>query len=224
MSRRFLLLILISSCFLSWSCVSVKKRPQRLWNDIVDQQKKFDVIIVPGVPFEDGNWSDIMRSRVLWSVWLYKKGVAKNIIYSGGAVYSPYYEAVIMGLYAQRLGVPKEKIFYEIMAEHSTENVFYSYEIARKEGFKSIALATDPFQSSMLKGFTRKRFGTFIQHVPIIYDSLPEVSYNLEIDPSPAFTDDFINLREREGFWKRLKGTFGSNIPWKNKNKKAEEL
>jgi len=50
---------------------------------------------------------------VLWASFLYKQGVIRNIIFSGGAVYTPYYEAKVMGLYAQRLGIPKEHIFYE---------------------------------------------------------------------------------------------------------------
>src|SRR5438067_574875 len=61
----------------------------------------FDAIIVPGVPFENGRWSQTMKSRVGWSYYLYRKGIAKNIIYSGAAVYSPYVEARIMALYGE---------------------------------------------------------------------------------------------------------------------------
>jgi vancomycin permeability regulator SanA len=75
-------------------------------------QTPYDAIIVPGVPLENGMWSPTMKARVYWSVYLYKKGIAKNIIYSGSAVYTPYIEAQVMALYAEQLGVPKGTYFY----------------------------------------------------------------------------------------------------------------
>ncbi len=77
-----------------------------MFDKIVKAQQTFDVVIVPGIPFRNGRWNDTMKGRVLWSYALYKSGIAKNIIYSGGAVYTPYYEARIMGLYALQLGIP----------------------------------------------------------------------------------------------------------------------
>jgi len=180
---------------------------------IASQGKSYDIIIVPGVPFEDGKWSDIMKTRVYWSKYLIDRGIAKNIMYSGGAVYSPYYEAKIMALYGEALGIPKQNIFTEIKAEHSTENVYYSYIKARSLGFESIALATDPFQSKMVRKFIKKKMKVDIPHIPIVYDTLqtmemrdPEIKYQL------AFDENFISIKEREGFWKRLNGTRGNNI------------
>jgi hypothetical protein len=40
-----------------------------------------------------------MKGRVCWSKYMFDKGIAKNVIYSGGAVYSPYCEAEILALY-----------------------------------------------------------------------------------------------------------------------------
>lgn len=217
----------LTSLLFQLGCISFKKRPRRLFQEVVKQQQQFDVIIVPGVPFYHNTWDSTMKSRVIWSYVLYKHGYAKNIIYSGGAVYSPYYEAKIMGLYAQQLGVPAAHVFYDTLAEHSTENVFYSYELARKLGFKTIALATDPFQSSLLKFFTRKRFGTKITHLPFVTDSLYAYNnINPVINPSSAICGDtFISITQRESFWKRMRGTLGKNIPWKNKKtRKAEKL
>jgi len=206
-------------------CISMKKRPLRIWKEVNGRQATFDALIVPGVPFVNGRWSDTMRARVLWSCFLFKKGIVRNIIYSGGAVYSPYYESKIMGLYARQLGIPEAHIFYDTLAEHSTENVFYAYEIARKEGFKTIALGTDPMQSRLLRGFTRKRFGTPIQHLPFLIDSLAQYdTLHPQIDPQTACKPGFQSILERDGFWKRLRGTLGGNIPWKTRNKKAPPL
>jgi len=179
------------------------------------KMKSFDAVIVPGIPFRNGSWDSVMKARVLWSYVLYKNGYAKNIIYSGAAVYSPYKEAVIMGLYAQALGIPKEHIFYDTLARHSTENVYYSYLIAREKGFKTLALATDPFQSFMLRGFTRKRFATPIYHIPFVIDSLKAYSrLNPTIDPTPAAVDSFVSITDQQGMMQRFRGTMGRDINW----------
>lgn len=217
---------LLASFLFEIGCVSYRKRPARLLKEVEEKQQSFDAIIVPGVPFKNNAWDSTMKARVLWSFILYKNGIVKNVIYSGSAVYSPYYEAKIMGLYAMQLGIPSVHIFYDTLAEHSTENVYYSYERARQLGFKTIALATDPFQSSMLKSFTKKRFGSPIQHLPFVVDSLK--SYNHlrpVIDPASAHQENFKSILERERFWKRLKGTLGKHIPWsKYPNKVIPEL
>ena len=196
-------------------CISSKKRPKR---DLAKAEtvKPFDVIIVPGIPFKNGSWDSVMKARVLWSYILYKDGYTKNVIYSGAAVYSPYYESKIMGLYAQQLGIPKQHIFYDTIARHSTENIYYSYVLAKKQGFKSIAFATDPFQSSLLRGFTRKRFETKIYHLPFVTDSLKLYNHlSPVIDPNRAKADyDFLSITEKESFSKRLRGTFGKDIDW----------
>ncbi|MCR6640714.1 MAG: YdcF family protein [Sporocytophaga sp.] len=178
------------------------------------QSEPYDAIIVPGIPYpyENGNWHPVMKIRVYWSEYLYKKGIAKNIIYSGSAVYTPYVESKIMALYGEALGIPKENIFAETKAEHSTENLYYSYKMAQKMGFKRIALATDPYQDKLLRRFGKK-FKLDVTHIPIVFDTLKQIN---KIDPkiidSTAQVQNFISITERESFWKRWKGTLGKNI------------
>ena len=116
------------------------------------REENYDIIVVPGVPFENGQWSYTMKGRVFWSKYMYDNGITKNIMYSGGAVYTPYVEAEIMALYAEKLGIKKENIYTEALAEHSTENIYYGYRKSRKLGFERIALATDAFQAKMRPG------------------------------------------------------------------------
>ena len=159
-----LLLFVLNSCsFSSHSCKKLLKEASI---------KSYDAIIIPGVPLENGKWSKIMKARLYWSKYLFEKGIAKNIIYSGSAVYTPYLEAEIMALYAEAIGIPKNNIFTEIKAEHSTENIYFSYLLAKKLGFGSIAIASDPFQTRMLKKFTKKRIDKDIDLIPIVFDSL----------------------------------------------------
>jgi hypothetical protein len=176
---------------------------------------QFDIIIVPGVPFEGENWSSTMKIRVFWSKYLYDQGIAKNEMYTGSAVYSPYCEAEIMALYGAELGIPNEHIFTETKAEHSTENVYYSYKKAKKLGFNKIALATDPFQAKMLRSFIEKKMEANIALIPIVFDTLNAMTpsmYDPKIEYEKALVENFVSITEREGFWKRLKGTRGLNM------------
>jgi hypothetical protein len=150
---------------------------------------------------------------VIWANYLVQKGIARNVIFSGGAVYTPYVEAKIMALYAEVLGTPKERIFIEDQAQHSTENIYNSYQLAKKMGFTKIAVASDPFQSNLLMGFTKRRFSLPIDHIPFIIDTLSVIDdVYPKIDPATAFINDFKPITETQSFSKRLKGTRGKNI------------
>lgn len=208
----FLPLLILSSC-LFYSCTYSSKATHRLFEKAAIQV--YDVVVVPGVPLEDGKWSKIMKGRVLWATYLYNKGIAKNVMFSGTAVSSPYIEGVVMGLYAVELGVPKEHVFAEIKAEHSTENIYYGYQLARQLGFDKIALASDPFQTKALKKFTRKKVSPDVALIPMVMDTI-KVMDLLTADPfidiTKAFDKDFISLKKKYSFFKRLKGTMGYNI------------
>jgi uncharacterized SAM-binding protein YcdF (DUF218 family) len=202
--------------------------PDKCYKEAIAKEP-FDAAIVPGFPHQKDNWSQVVKGRVYWAVYLYKHGMVKNIIFSGSAVYSPYIESEVMALYARELGIPQECIFTETRAEHSTENLYYSYELAKNKGFKTIALATDPAQSSFLKSYKRK-FKLDIEFIPILYDTLKVINkVDPDIEEEKAFVPDFVPLTEREGIIKRLRGTRGhvikklirKNKKLKRKNKES---
>lgn len=197
------------------SCSLAIHRGDKLFADVSTNNKKFDAIIVPGVPLKNGSWDSVMKARVLWSVYLYQHHYTKNIIYSGSSVYTPFYEAKVMGLYAMKLGVPAEHIFYDTLAKHSTENVYYSYKLAKHLHFKSLALATDPFQSVMLNSFTKRRFASFIQHIPVKFDLIRSMNVaSIDIDSKLAFNPSFQSIMSDETLINRLKGTLGRQIDY----------
>jgi vancomycin permeability regulator SanA len=203
---------------LFFSCAYSNQSAQKLLDQ--SSNKVYDILVVPGMPFENGKWGRIMRGRVYWAKFLYDKGIVKNIMFSGSSVYSPYYEGKIMAMYAEAIGVPKENIFYETKAEHSTENIYYSYHLAKKMGFQTIALASDPFQTRTLRGFSHRRLSSDIAMIPMLIDTMKILEPIMTDPPIPsqeAFNENFVSLKKREGFFKRLKGTLGRNI------KKADE-
>lgn len=188
----------------------------------------YDAIIVPGLPFEGDEWSELMKQRVHWSVSLYKRGLTQNIIFSGAAVYTPYCEAEIMCLYAIELGVNPENIFIEDRAEHSSENLYYSYLIGKQNGFKKIALATDPFQNSFLRRFAQKIYLNEVGFLPIVYAQLKQMELTTPIiNHNSLRVENFQPLPERESFAVRIKGTMGKYIeyaPGDSPEEKKKEL
>lgn len=197
----------LQSCFLS------SAESKQLLSEKIPQT--YDVIIVPGIAFQNHQWDRVMKARIYWSKYLYDHGITKNIIYSGSSVYTPYCEAKIMSLYAEAIGIPKEHIFLETRAEHSTENIYYSYKLAKKLGFEHIALASDPFQSKMLKRYARSYVSPDVAVIPVIFDTLKAMEPTMidpVIDCSQAYDLNFVSITERQGFFKRFQGTMGKNI------------
>jgi vancomycin permeability regulator SanA len=198
--RRILYSSLIAYSLLALSCSSPLKSYRKAL-----VKAPFDVIIVPGIPYEGENWSNnVMKDRVVWSCFLYSREITRNIIYSGNAVYTPYVEGKIMALHAIAMGIPGASVFSETNAEHSTENLIYSYRLAKKMGFKKIVVATDPFQSNTLQFFAWD-YGISVAFIPILSDSLNSfhVDSSFHIDPSDSYINDFIPLPQRENTIKR---------------------
>lgn len=209
----FLLLVSAQLLFSSFTFSKFHKRAESLFHKVISNKEVYDVAIVPGMPVDDGRLNRTVTERVQWAVYLYKNGIAKNLIFSGGAVYTDYYESVFMAAYANYLGVDEKHIFVESQAEHSTENVYYSYKIAKQNGFKKIALATDPFQSMMLKKHTKNRYETHIQHIPIVFKHIegmmpPQTKTEL----SNSKKEGFVSIKARKNIFQRLKGTLGKDI------------
>lgn len=159
----------------------------------------FDAIIVPGLPFDDKKPNTIFKSRMLWAKWLFDRKVAKNIIFSGWAVHSPYIEAQAMKIMADSLGIPSSHTFVETRAEHSTENIDFGIQLAHQLGFKKVAVATDPFQALFLRKFTQKSTHNIaLIPFPLQLIRIYHKQAVPRIDASNAFVKDFVPLDKRD--------------------------
>ncbi len=161
----------------------------------------FDVVIVPGLPYDTSNINPMFKARLLWAKELYDNGIAKHIIFSGSAVHSPYVESVIMKMMADSMGIPTRHTFIEDRALHSKENVSYGVELAHKMGLKKIAIATDPIQSLLIKKHIKDNHEHVsvlpfnIKSMPLYYKAtLPKVNNE------NAYVCGFVPLSERENF------------------------
>jgi hypothetical protein len=114
--------------------------------------------------------------------------------------------------------VPEKDIFTEIKAQHSTENIWYSYKIAKAQGFKKIALATDPFQTKMTYGIARRRVKG-IAFLPILEDTLRTLPHDTpSIDYQKYKVENFTSITESQNKFQRLMGTLGKHIKYSDKN------
>ena len=200
----------LPAALLLWGCIVVQAP---VLYEEAKRDVPYDAIIVPGVPYRDSGMADVMNFRVRWAKKLYDEGITRNIIFSGGAVYTPYVEGKIMALMGEKIGIPKEHIFVEGKAEHSTENLYYGYLLARQLGFERIAVASDPYQSFLLSE-VHERFKLYgIDFLPMKFSFLKQVDKTfIEIDPTSAKANEFVALPERQSFAERFRGTRGKYV------------
>lgn len=202
-------LIFIQACYLLGPSPKKRLRQARKIQPI-------DVAIVPGLPLYHGTWDTLLKTRILWSVYLYKQGVVKKILYSGNAVYTKWIEGKSMADYAMKLGVSEKDILIDTIAEHSTENLYYGHQLAKKNGCNSFAVATDPFQCAMLRKFSKKKIKDEVHLLPVVFDSIAHsFNVNPNIDTTKNIAANFIPIEQKQDMRKRMKGTRGKNIPVK---------
>lgn len=182
------------SLFTLASCSLDKKVQQK--NKTSLKKAPYDVVIVPGYPYHAASNPELFNIRVHWAKTLYDRGVAKNIIFSGDAVHSPYTEGKVMRIFAIGLGVPGEHIFEENKALHTNENIVKGKQLAKKLGFKKIAFATDPYQFSYMIYLVKFYApGTPIITFPV--DSMAYFSKPLpKVDVQPAFIENWSDKTE----------------------------
>lgn len=103
----------------------------------------YDAVIVPGCPSEeDGSLTRCQLGRAGLAAILWRNGEVQDFIVSGGAVHSPYVEAVAIAQAMVVLGVPAARIVIEGNAFHTDENMYFSLQLARLLGAKRLAVAS----------------------------------------------------------------------------------
>lgn len=218
MKRPFILILLVGLSLFQVSCLLFKPSAAKMNRRALKAHKQYDAVIVPGIQFIEPAWDKVLQLRLIWAKHLYDKGITKNIITSGTSVYTPYVEAKIMAEYLVAMGVPREHVLIEDRAEHSTENLWYGYKLAKKRGFKAIALCSDPFQSKMLYRFAKRRTKREVYFLPAIFDTIRTLPHDTPvINYKTLKVEDFVPITEKYSKWQRFKGTMGRNINFREK-------
>ncbi len=190
-----LLLTLVAGMLLS-SCSIINYTASKTYHRYVSDVP-YDAIIVPGIPYDSVKPNRILLARMHWAKHLYEAGIAKNIIFSGSAVHTPFVEGKAMKMIADSMGIPPQNTFIEYHALHSTENVDYGMELADSLGFKKVAVATDPFQSLFLSLHIKDR-KLNVALLPFQLDSMKTFNRPLPaINYADAYVQNFVPLKNR---------------------------
>ncbi|MBK8659682.1 MAG: YdcF family protein [Bacteroidetes bacterium] len=160
----------------------------------------YDVIIVPGSPYDTSEQNQMFRARMLWAQSLYSAGITRHIIYSGSAVHTAYTEGTIMKMISDSMGIPTDRTFAETAALHSDENINYSYKLARQKGFRKIAAASDPFQLFFLRKHIQAHFPKMaLLPMPMdTFRAFTKEGHLPRIDAESSRVENFVPLNERE--------------------------
>ena len=95
--------------------------------------------MVPGVPFTEQGWDSVMKTRVYWSKFLYDKALPKTSCIPVPRCTRPTTKERSW-LLCDCHRDTQRKCIRRNQAEHSTENLYYSFHKSRKLGFQTVAL------------------------------------------------------------------------------------
>lgn len=103
-----------------------------------------DAIIVLGCPSrDDGTAADCQITRAEIAAALYKKGLARNLITTGGAVKNRFVEAEALRDLLIARDIPASAISVEPRAQHTDENIYYSTRIMESAGWNDALMVSD---------------------------------------------------------------------------------
>lgn len=132
---------------------------QRVWATAnVDEEHPADAIVVFGAAEYRGRPSPVLRARIDHALELYERGIAPNIITTGGPGGDPNFtEAGVERNYLVAHGVPSERVMMEDESTTTSETVLNVVEIMQRYDLHSCVVVSDGWHLfRILKQFQRK--------------------------------------------------------------------
>lgn len=102
------------------------------------------IVVFAGGVGESGQAGQGYAERVERAVALYRQRLAQHLVFSSGYVYA-LNETELMRALAVSLEVPPSAIRLESQAKNTVENVRFTSEIARQQGWRSFLLVSSPY-------------------------------------------------------------------------------
>ncbi|MDM1297707.1 YdcF family protein [Empedobacter falsenii] len=110
-----------------------------------DETQESDVAIVLGAGIWKDKPSPIFKERINHSIWLYKNGYVKKIIFTGGkAEGKQYSEAEVAKEYAIQQNMNENDIYIEEKSTITDENLKYAKPIMDSFNYKTALIVSDP--------------------------------------------------------------------------------
>jgi uncharacterized SAM-binding protein YcdF (DUF218 family) len=112
----------------------------------LDEARPVDAIIVFGAAEYRGRPSPVLKARLDHALDLYRKGIARLIITTGGAGGDPLYtEGEVGRAYLSKHGVPVESIIVESEGESTAQSSIASAEIMKRMGLRTCVVVSDGY-------------------------------------------------------------------------------
>jgi uncharacterized SAM-binding protein YcdF (DUF218 family) len=122
-----------------------------------DESRRADAIVVLGAAQYDGRPSPVLKARLDHAIDLYRRGLARTIIMTGGVgAGDTVSEAVVSKRYAVKAGIPADAILVERTGLTTLESLRGVERLMEKDGLESAVLVSDPFHMLRLKLLARR--------------------------------------------------------------------
>lgn len=183
----FACLLLFSNNFFVDSLIKIWERPEQ--PTLTQPSYAAGIVLGGGMAVYDSQYDKIIfrdnTDRFLQALALYKKGVIKKILLSGGAgslVYRDMLEAPLISSYLAEIGVPDSDLIVDSLSDNTFENARNSAIILRKHFpaekvllitsslhmkrsaacFRRQLVIFDEYPTNKITGMTRKDIGYYI--------------------------------------------------------------
>jgi uncharacterized SAM-binding protein YcdF (DUF218 family) len=115
-----------------------------------DEAAPADAIIVLGAAAYDARPSPVFEERIRHGIALYRRGVAPNLIFTGGygGQGARFAESQVGRRYAMREGVPERAILIETTSRNTRENLSEAAALMRARTLLSAVVVSDPLHMS----------------------------------------------------------------------------
>jgi len=148
--RRPLLLVaallgafLLYFSYLAWQVWTIAGR---------DEARPADAIVVFGAAEYRGRPSPVLKARLDHALELYRRGIARRIITTGGAGGDPHFtEAGVGRNYLVENGVPPENIIFENRSTSTAETVLNVSEIMVRSNMQTCVAVSDGYHLFRIK-------------------------------------------------------------------------
>ncbi|HET7462722.1 MAG TPA: YdcF family protein [Longimicrobium sp.] len=122
-----------------------------------DEARRADAIVVLGAAQYNGHPSPVLEARLDHAIDLYRRGLARTLIMTGGqAPGDTVSEAVVGRRYAVRAGVPRGAILVETTGMTTRESMAAVGRLMHDRHLTTAVLVSDPFHMLRLKLLARQ--------------------------------------------------------------------
>lgn len=126
------------------ACMTVIIEINIFYRGFTSSPQKSDVIIVLGCSVWGDEPSPTLNQRINEALELYREGYGKKIIASGAKGYGEnMHEATAIKKRLVELGVPESEILEEKNSTSTFENLTFSQDLMKKQGYKDAVIVTN---------------------------------------------------------------------------------